>query len=473
MTFESVQTAKRRLEDLPSRKGLPFLGNALELNPKRLHLILEEWARELGDVFTIAIGNRKILVSADSAHIQTSLRDRPDGFKRLSMMSKVAEEMGWHGVLTAEGPSWRAQRLLVTRALATPHFRGFFPTLQAITHRLLLRWEQAARLGHVVHMTDDLTRYTVDVTTALAFGEDPNTLEKDSDPIQAHLARIFPMLNSRMNAAFPLWRYFKLPKDHQLDHSLSVIKSHIAGLIDRARRRMRLDPAEQPRNLLETMLEAAQEPGSMIDEELIVANVMTLLLAGEDTTAHTLAWTMKFLAEDATLQDRLHSEASAAFASDRVCASYEGVQSLALFESVALESTRFKPIIPMMFLESATDVDLGDIAVPEGTGVFLLLRPSMLDEQNFGSPHQFVADRWTAGHGAVEPHDGRAYAQFGAGPRVCPGRHLANVELRLVISMLARNFKMRLACDPASIEEVPGFTMMPSAVPVHLELREP
>lgn len=471
MTLESALLTRRRLEDLPTRPGLPLLGNAHQLDPKRFHLILEDWRRELGDVFTIGIGSRRILVDADAEHLQSALRNRPDGFRRLSMMTRVAEEMGWHGVLTAEGPSWRAQRVLVTKALATPHFRGFFPLLEKITYRLLLRWQKAARQGTVVHMTDDLTRYTVDVTTALAFGEDPNTIEKEGNPIQLHLARILPMLSARMNAAFPLWRWLKLPKDRQLDQSLAFVKSHIAGLMERARHRMRVDPSAQPRNLLEAMLVAAQEEDSMIDEELIVANVMTLLLAGEDTTAHTLAWTMQFLAEDMGLQDRLYAEAVTTLGPDRVCASHEGLQALGLFESTALEATRFKPIIPLMFMEAATDVELGDIAVPEGTGVFFLLRPSMLDERRFGCPHRFVAERFTSGHGDVEPHDGRAYAQFGAGPRVCPGRHLANVELRLVLSMLARNFRMRLACAPGAIEEVAGFTMMPSAMPVLLEPR--
>ena len=69
----------------------------------------------------------------------------------------------------------------------------------------------------------------------------------------------------------------------------------------------------------------------------------------------------------------------------------------------------------------------------------------------------------------MQPHDARAYVQFGAGPRVCPGRHLAGVELRLVLSMLARNFSMELAADPAEVKEVLAFTMMPSAMPVRLK----
>ncbi len=95
----------------------------------------------------------------------------------------------------------------------------------------------------------------------------------------------------------------------------------------------------------------------------------------------------------------------------------------------------------------------------------------MLDHAQFGRPEEFLPERWATGHEQVQPHNPRAYAQFGAGPRMCPGRHLAAVELRLVLSMLARNFSMELAADPKSIKEVLAFTMMPSQMPVRLAAR--
>jgi cytochrome P450 len=94
----------------------------------------------------------------------------------------------------------------------------------------------------------------------------------------------------------------------------------------------------------------------------------------------------------------------------------------------------------------------------------------MLDEKNFVDPQRYDPYRWIrkGEHGA---HDVRAYLQFGAGPRVCPGRHLASVEMRLVLSMLMANFSMELATDPANIHEVQAFTMVPSTMPVKLTVR--
>lgn len=218
------------------------------------------------------------------------------------------------------------------------------------------------------------------------------------------------------------------------------------------------------------MLAARDEPGSGLSDADVQANVLTLLLAGEDTTAHTLAWTLYFLAQSAPLQAQLHQSALAVLGDAHVCPTFEGVRQLDVFEAVANEATRFKPIVPLLFLEPLADVQLSGVAVPAGTPLFFVLRPAMLDERHFADAAQFRPERWAAGHD-VQPHDMRAYVQFGAGPRVCPGRHLAAVEIRLVLSMLARNFSMQLATDPAAVREVMAFTMMPSAMPVRLTQR--
>ena len=147
----------------------------------------------------------------------------------------------------------------------------------------------------------------------------------------------------------------------------------------------------------------------------------------------------------------------------------EDIKKLDLFEFVTQETSRFKPVVPLGYLEPVIDVVLGDVSLPSGTSLIFLLRPSMLDSKRFGRPDEFLPERWSSGHLQVQPHDSKTYAQFGAGPRVCPGRYLAGVEMRLVLSMLSRNFSIELATSPGSIKEIAAFTMMPNTMPVRLE----
>jgi cytochrome P450 len=458
----------RSLSELPSPRGLPLIGNALQMDLPRLHLIFEEWAREFGSVFTIGLGTKRVFVCSDADLLQTALRERPERYRRFSPIESVLEEMKSNGVFSIEGERWRPQRRLVMRALASRNFGSFFPSLKAITERLHKKWLHAAETRQAIDMARDLVRFTVDATTALAFGEDPNTIEESGDVIQEHLAEVFPTMMKRVNAPVPLWRYFKLPSDRKFDRSLDAIHRHVEALIERTRKHMREQPSDPPRNLLEAMLFAAGMPDSEITDEVIVANVMTLLLAGEDTTAHSLAWTMYFISQDARLQSKLQLAALEALGSWRICPTLDDTKKLDFFEFVTQEASRFKPVVPLMYLEPVVDVVLGDVALPSGTPLFFLLRPSMLDAKHFGRPDEFLPERWSTGHLEVEPHDSKAYAQFGAGPRVCPGRYLAAVEMRLVLSMLARNFSMKLAVSPETIKEVAAFTMMPNTMPMHL-----
>jgi cytochrome P450 len=469
MTASINKSAVRTLSDLPSPRGLPLLGNALQLDLPRLHLVFEEWAEEFGSVFTIGLGPKRIFVCSDADLLQTVLRERPHRYRRFCAIESVLEEMKANGVFSVEGEGWRPQRRLVMQALASEHFSSFFAILRDITERLRKKWEHSAKTGQAVDMAQDLVRFTVDATTALAFGEDPNTIEESGNVIQEHLAAIFPMIMKRINAPMPLWRYLKLPSDRKFERSLHAVHHHVESLIERSRKRMREQPSDNPRNLLEAMLATANLPDSGITDEVIVANVMTLLLAGEDTTAHSLSWAMYFISQDKGLQSRLHVASTDAFGTSRLCPTFEDVKKLDLFEFVAQETSRFKPVVPLIYLEPVMDVVLGGVSLPSGTPLFFLLRPSMLDRKRFGRPDEFLPERWSSGHVEVQPHDSKAYAQFGAGPRVCPGRYLAGVEMRLVLSMLSRNFSMELATSPGSIKEIAAFSMRPNTMPVRLE----
>ncbi len=134
-------------------------------------------------------------------------------------------------------------------------------------------------------------------------------------------------------------------------------------------------------------------------------------------------------------------------------------------------ASRLHPIAPYLSFES-----LEEVRLPAGTKMFFLNCPGMIDARHFADSSRYDPDRWLHDHRGPQDvrgaPDGRAYMQFGAGPRVCPGaRHLAVVEMRLVMSMLAANFKSTLIIDPAEVREVCNFATGPSAVPMRLEPR--
>lgn len=466
--------AARTIEQLGGPRPWPLVGNLLQFDLPRLHQQMEAWAERHGPAYRLRVGRRDALVISDPALIATALRERPGTWRRMRPIEAVIREAGGHGVFSAEGADWQRQRRLVMSAFDPTHLRSYFPSLQRVTERLGAQWLEAARRGETIDLQASLTRYTVDVTAGLAFGIDLDTLNAPH-PIQQHLDQMFPMLFRRINAPWPYWRWLRLPADRAYDRALQQIHAAVRGFVGAARQRLQDEPQrrERPTDLLEAMLVARDAEGGALTEAEVVGNVITVLLAGEDTTAHTLGWTLFQLAQHPQWQQRLQGVADEVLGAAAVCASYEDVRRLDLFEATANEATRLKPIVPLVFLEPNEDVVLDGTALPRGTPMFFLLRPAMLDDARFADAATFDPGRWSAGHHPERAHDTRAYMQFGAGPRVCPGRHLAGVEIRLVLSMLARHFNVELAVDPGSIREVAAFTMMPSAMPMRLLPRPP
>jgi cytochrome P450 len=469
----------RTLTELPGPRGLPLLGNLLQLNLKQLHRVLERWCDEFGTICVFRLGRRPVVVVADPEVMQQILKGRPKLYRRLDTIESVFKEMGIEGVFSVEGQDWQRQRRLTVHALDASHLRDFMPTLVKVTERLKNRWNRAADTRATVDIQQDLMRYTVDVTTNLAFGYDMNTLENDGDVIQQHLEKILPMINRRINAPIAYWRHFRLRDDRSLDRSLVAIRETITGFVTRGRARLAADPrlAAQPTNLLEAMLAARDEDGAEFTDEEVYGNVLTMLLAGEDTTANTMAWMMHFMTEHPQVQARMLAEAEQVVGRSGTLTDLKDVARLVYIDSVAQEAMRLKPVAPIIFLESLEDVEFGSVAVAKGTALMLLTMHAGLQDVHFAAADQFRPERWleaaAASRSAAElpAHDAKAFLPFGAGPRFCPGRQLAMVEIKTVMAMLCASFEIMKTEPVEPVSELFSFTMMPEGLFVRLMRR--
>lgn len=465
----------RTVRDLPGPRGLPLLGNALQLDTQKLHLILEGWARRYGPLYTFRLGPKRVVVIADAELNNQILRARPDTYRRTSAVESIFKELGLHGVFSAEGEEWRQQRRLAMQALSSKYLRHFFPTMTRVIERLQRRWQAAAQQARPVDVQKDLMRLTVDVTTNLSFGYDMNTLEQEADLIQQHLERVFPMLGKRVNAPFRYWRHLKLPADRALDRSLVAIHKTVHGFIAQARQRMIEQPArkEQPTNFLEAMLALDGEEGTRFTDEEIAGNVFTMLLAGEDTTANTLSWMLHYMALYPEVQRKMQAEADAVLGAHPTLTDLHDADKLTYIEAVANETMRLRPVAPLYVLEANEDVEVAGVQIPKRMKLFLLSRPGVLDEANFGYAQEFQPERWLAPtgcpfHGA---HNRSVHIPFGNGPRLCPGRSLALLEIKAAMAMICRNFSVTSFSDPAQVREVWAFAMMPAGLNIRFTLR--
>ena len=470
----SVLAPPRRFSSLSQPPAWPLVGSLPYFDPPRVHLVIEEWARRYGTPFRVHLGKRQMLVIDDPAEIARILRARPGAFRRVRPVESIFRELGIAGLFSSEGADWERQRRLVMRAFDPAHLKSYFPGLCKVTTRLLARFTQAADSGVALDLQQEFMRYTVDVTAGLAFGVDINTIEGGDNAIQRHLDQVFPSVNRRMSALFPWWRYVKLPADRALERDLAVVRTAIDGFIAAARARMTANPDLQahPGNLIEALLAARDTPESGFSDADVSGNVFTALLAGEDTTANTLAWLAYFLAEEPHAQHAAQVEADAVLGAHRVLDDFTRVDALVYTAAATREAMRLKPVAPLLSHESNEPVTVCGIALRARTPVATLMRPAGLDPTLFPEPLAFRPQRWLGDAASSERASAakRVLMPFGGGPRFCPGRYLALLEIQMVTSMLMKNFHIeRVGCEP--VRERNALSMFPEGFRARLRQR--
>jgi len=463
--------ATRSLDDLPGPKGLPLIGNLHQIDATKVHLTFQAWADQYGPIYKLRMGPRKAVAISDPRMISEMLRARPETFRRSSHMDRVISEIGVKGVFNAEGDAWRSQRKLSVAALAQRHLRQLYPSIRTVAERLKQRWRRSAGTGETLDIVEELKRFTVDVTMLVAFGHDVNTVEQTGDVIQDELEIILPAVNRRLFASFPLWRFVQLPSDRRLDRALKNVRAWLSGLVEEGRVRLKADPdrAIKPANFLEAMIAAVDEDGRPFADEVIMSNLLTMLLAGEDTTAYTLAWAVHQLCDSPEWTAELRREADEAIGAGDVATNIDVANGLARASAVASETMRLRPVAPVGVFDANTDAALGDYRIPAGTTVVILPRLPAMDQKNFAEPLAFRPQRWLEHHSAG--HEVSANVPFGSGPRMCPGRSLALLEMKTLLSMLYKNFDVARAGRAEDVTELFGFTMSPKGLKVRLQPR--
>jgi cytochrome P450 len=345
-----------------------------------------------------------------------------------------------------------------------------------MTERLLRRWNAALAAGREVDVLRDLKAYTLDVTIGLAMGQDINTLEHEDNPLQRDIEFLFSMVARRLTSPFAYWRILKLKVDRDADAAHQRIHDAITGFIAQTRARLEADPGlrTKPSNMLEALVAARDEPGSGFTDAEVIGNAITMVFAGEDTTSNTIAWLLHLLAGHPAAAALAGDEAVRLLGPAQVARDFRLLDSFAYTDAATREAMRLKPVAPFMAAEPNVDTVVDGVALPAGTIMFLMLRHAAERSNEFDHPEQFDPGRWlTPGAGVESASDpGRKLFPFGGGPRFCPGRYLAMVEIKMVMAMILRNFTLEEKPGAPPVEERFTFTMTPSALPLLLKPKQ-
>lgn len=379
-----------------------------------------------GDVSRIVIARQPIVVLTHPDHIRQVLVDDARSFVKGRGLERTRTLLG-NGLLTSEGELHRRQRRLVQPAFHRERLASYAAAVPAWGERVARDWSDGA--SRDVHA--DMMRLTLGVAGECFFGVD---VEQDAANVAEVMELSLRMFNWSILPLGELLEHTPLGWVRRLRRARTRMNARIAALIEERRR-----AGAAGNDLLSTLVGAAEEGEGMSDEQLR-DEVVTLLMAGHETTANALTWTWYLLAKHPAVEARLHHELRSVLGGRTPGAA--DLPQLSYTRAVIAESMRLYPPAWTVERRATEDVRLGEYTIPRQA---IVVMPQFLvhrDRRWWGTPDEFHPERWLApGEAATRPR--MSYFPFGAGTRICVGEHFAWMEGTLALAVLAQRWRMR------------------------------
>ena len=444
--------APRALRDLPGPPGRFLTGHLREVGADRLGF-LTRCAREFGEFVPLRLGPRRALLVSDPDAIEQVLVHQHRNFVKTPAL-RVASRVLGNGLLTSEGEFWRRQRKLIQPAFHRQRVAAYAQTMVAEAGRCVGSWQP----GETRDVALDMMALTMAIATKTLFGAGvPAGTAERLAPI---LREIGEYINSRLYSLLILLPD-TVPPPAALRYRRAVrrLDDAIAEMIDRARRAERdgTGGGTDPDAFLPMLLAAHDEDGGgQMTAEQVRDEVMTLFLAGHDTTALALTWTFYLLAQHPRVETALHAELETVLGGRAPTAA--DLAQLPFTEQVVNESMRLYPPAWVLGRQAIQKCYIGGVRIPKGTIVLVSQWVMHRHPRYFADSQAFRPERWADPATKALPR--YAYFPFGGGPRVCIGNHFAAMEAALVLATIAQRTRLELASgEPVELETY--FTLRP------------
>jgi len=397
-------------------------------------------AAQYGDISYFRLGPQEAFFLNHPDYIKDVLVTNHQNFHKGLVLQRAKRLLG-EGLLTSEGEFHRRQRRLAQPAFHRARIASYAGVMTAYATETRERWRDGAALD----MSEEMMRLTLGIVGKTLFDAD---VVSDAQQVGEAMTVVMDLFNTITIPFFELLQKLPLPQLRRFDNARARLDAIIYRLIEE-RRRSGVDRGD-----LLSMLLLAQDTegdgGAMTDEQLR-DEVMTIFLAGHETTANALTWTWYLLSQNPEAEVKLHEEI------DRVLEgrlpTFEDVAQLKYTEMVLAESMRLYPPAWALGRLAMTDSEIGGYLVPKKSLVLMSQYVMHHDQRYFPEPLRFDPDRWTA-----EAHESRpqfSYFPFGGGTRRCIGEGFAWMEGILLIATLAQQWQMRLVANhPVALKPV-------------------
>jgi cytochrome P450 len=410
---------------------------------------LADMAQDLatyGDVVQYRILGKRAILFRHPDHIRYVLDTHHPNFGKSSLSREALRELLGTGLLTSTGELWRRQRRLMQPAFGKESMLRLAPMMVEDTQRMLERWSQSSAEPVDVHV--EMGRLALAIAGRTMFLTDVGAVADTVGRTITEMSQESELL-SRPFAALPRW----IPVPGQANRAAAIrrLDEVVMGII--AGRR---ETQSNGHDLLSLLMAARDEDGAPMSDRQVRDEVMTLLIAGHETTANLLAWTFYLLSHHQMVEERLVAEVRTVVGTRAVTAA--DVPKLLYLQQVIQESMRLYPPAWVMTREAHGNEVVGGYRVP--AGAILLLSPYFTHRHPavWERPEQFDPERFAPGQDQGRPK--HAYFPFGGGQRFCIGAPFAMLEAPLVIASVLQRFRLRMVSD-TPVEPLASATLRP------------
>lgn len=396
--------------------------------------------RTYGDAVRVAIGPKKLYIFNHPDHAKHVLADNAANYHKGIGYTEAKRALG-DGLLTSEGALWKEQRRTIQPVFQHKRIAGRADVIVDEALDLVERLRAHRGAGHPVDVLDEVTELTLGVLGSTLLDADLGAFESIGHSFEA--VQDQAMFEMETLGSVPQW----LPLSGQ--RAFRKARAHLQEVVGILVEQRKASPSESGDDVLTRLIASTgKETDKRVAGRRMRDELVTLLLAGHETTASTVGWTLNLVSQHPEVRDRLHEEAVAVYGDRRP--TLEDLHGLRYTSMVLQEAMRLYPPVWILPRRAVSDDEVGGYHVPAGAEVLICAYTLHRHPRYWADPDRFDPERFDPDAPSNRPR--YAYIPFGAGPRFCVGNHLGMMEATFIISTLMRDLRL---------EKVPGFRVEP------------
>ncbi len=419
-------------QTVPGPRSFNPLKHTLAFRRQPLQL-LAELQKQYGDIaqFRLAIWSMVFVSHPD--YIKQVLIDNYRNYDKNVLLFRFSRPLAGDGLATVVGENdWLYQRRLIQPAFHRQRIAALGTVMTDATNVMLQQWDTYAHERQLFDIGQEMANLMLQVVSRSLFSVDVSAKAKSFCQAFLHVSAF---LIDYFCMPFPPL-FISTPRNRRFWSAIQTLDA-VAYEIIRNRRQQQEDVGD----LLSMLLDAVDENGQGMDDKLLRDEIVTLLVAGHDTSANALAWVWYLLTQHPEAEERLHAEL------DQILAgripTVEDLPQLDYTRMVVDEAIRLYPPVWHLMRRAVQDDEMGRYHIPANSYILWSPYISHRHPDFWEKPEQFYPDHFSTEHSAKRPR--HAYMPFASGPRMCVGNIFALTGIQLILATVAQQYRVSLA----------------------------